>query len=216
MNDHSAFRNYIHQTLLSPRWQPLRRLIAPYVLDGTAETQWLRTVMNRETSRLVEALDPGTLNVLEISGDSWNRPGYFRSYRPVQYPELDICNGRLDEKFDLIIAEQVFEHLPYPHRAARNVRSMLNPGGHFLITTPFLVRVHPDPDDYTRWTESGLRCLLEDSGFPLDGIRTGSWGNRQCVIANFRRWPPYQSWRHSLKNDPLLPISVWALARQDD
>ena len=32
--------------------------------------------------------------------------------------------------------------------------------------------------------------------------------------ANFPRWQIYQSWRHSLKNEPDFPIVVWALARK--
>ena len=30
------------------------------------------------------------------------------------------------------LAEQVFEHLPYPYRAARNVYNMLNAEGYFF------------------------------------------------------------------------------------
>ena len=64
------------------------------------------------------------------------------------------------ESFDLIIAEQVFEHLKWPYRAAKNVYRMLRPGGSFLITTPFLVRCHEMPDDCTRWTDTELKNFL--------------------------------------------------------
>ena len=70
----------------------------------------------------------------------------------------------LDDTFDLIIAEQVFEHLLWPYRAARNVHRMLRPGGSFLITTPFLVKIHPVPNDCSRWTETGMKHLLAEAG----------------------------------------------------
>ena len=133
-----------------------------------------------------------------------------------EYPAYDICDRPLDDTFDLIIAEQVFEHLLWPYRAAlaRNVYRMLKPGGSFLITTPFL-KIHPVPNDCSRWTETGMKHLLAECGFALDQIQTGSWGNRRCVEANLgNRWQIYQRWRHSLENEPDYPVVVWAIARK--
>jgi len=201
--------------LLKSFEDPARRLIGPYLLSGDPHNQWLRIVMNRETRKLVESLDPGTRKALEISGDSWSQPGLFREYRSVAYPEYDICSAPLPVSFDLVIAEQVFEHLLWPYRAGRNVYQMLNPDGAFLVTTPFLVRIHGRPQDCTRWTETGLKHLLAECGFSLDKIHTGSWGNRRCITANLgKRWQIYQPWRHSLKNEPAYPGVVWALARK--
>jgi hypothetical protein len=168
--------------------------------------------MYRETGDLVHALEPGRLDTLEISGTRWGERFTFRSYRSVAYPEFDICSQRLEERFDLVIADQVFEHLLWPYRAARNVLGMLKPGGAVLITTPFLIRVHPTPVDCSRWTETGLQYLLAECGFDLDRIRTGSWGNRACVEANFTAWPDYLPDVHSLANEPEFPVVVWALA----
>lgn len=51
----------------------------------------------------------------------------------------------LDLTFDVVIAEQVFEHLQDPYSAARNVWRMLKEDGIFLIATPFLIRIHNLP-----------------------------------------------------------------------
>jgi hypothetical protein len=75
---------------------------------------------------------------------------------------------------------------------------MLAPGCHFLITTPFLIRRHDIPVDCSRWTELGMKHFLAECGFPIETIRTGSWGSRSCVKANFK---------------PNFPVSVWALAQ---
>ena len=123
---------------------------------------WLRVVMNQETARLVGELDFRRASALEISGLQWKDFGFAR-YRSMGYPEYDVCAGALDETFDLIIAEQVFEHVRWPYRAVRNVLRMLNPDGAFLITTPFLVRIHGHPIDCSRWTELGMRHWLARS-----------------------------------------------------
>jgi SAM-dependent methyltransferase len=196
-------------------WAFLKRVVGPFVRSGDATNQWVRIVMNRETSKMIDALGPSGLQVLEISGNYWNKPGLFKTYASREFPAYDVCDRPLDETFDLIIAEQVFEHVLWPYRAARNVHRMLRPGGTFLLTTPFLVKIHPTPYDCSRWTETGMKYLLADCGFALDQIQTGSWGNRKCVKANLgSKWQIYQRWRHSLKNEPDCPVVVWAIARK--
>lgn len=201
---------------------PLARLIAGIrrradrVLDaigGVEEVPWSRVVMRREIDALIRRLGPARLDALEISGDDARRFS-FRSYRTVSYPDYDVCAAPLAARFDLILAEQVFEHLRWPYRAGRNVHAMLSPGGFALISTPFLVRLHEHPIDCTRWSETGLRHFLAECGFPFEKIQTGSWGNRACVKANFDRWARYRRRFHSLVNEPRFPYHVWALAQK--
>jgi predicted SAM-dependent methyltransferase len=178
-----------------------------------AEEQWVRIVMDQATENLVKSLDYSSFKTLEISGNKWKNFG-FLSYENKFFPELDICKSGLDKFYDLIIAEQVFEHLAYPYRAGKNVFEMLKPGGYFLITTPFLLKIHPDPIDCNRWTPLGLNYFLNECGFELEDILVESWGNRECLVANFDEWKRYKPKSHSLENDPNLPLVVWALARK--
>lgn len=181
---------------------------------GIHDQQWARIVMDDTTDRFVRGLDVQRLDVLEISGDKWGSLP-FRSYSSRFYPDFDICDiAAPTQQYDLIIAEQVLEHVLWPYRAVKNIYSLLRPNGVLVVTTPFLLRVHPCPHDLTRWTEEGMRYLLAEAGFILDNIETGSWGNRACVIGNFRKWAPWVSWYHSLKNEPLFPVVVWAFARK--
>ncbi|EAS51291.1 conserved hypothetical protein [Aurantimonas manganoxydans SI85-9A1] len=181
---------------------------------GYETDDWVRVMMYRDAFAFIRELGPQTLDTLEISGGvQWRREFGFRSYRATEYPGFDICAETLDERFDLIIADQVFEHLKKPTAAARNVHAMLRPGGYFIIATPFLLRVHASPIDCNRWTETGLAQLLEDAGFPADHITTRSWGNRSCVKANFSRWAKPGLFG-SLKNEPDFPVMVWAYARK--
>jgi SAM-dependent methyltransferase len=185
------------------------------VLTGAEWRKWSRVVMNHQMAEWVTRLQPRTLAALEISGQHWASFG-FKSYQHTTYPEFDVCFDKVpDRQFDLVVADQVFEHLLWPYRAARNVLDMLRPGGYFLLSTPFLVRIH-DSVDCTRWTETGLKYLLAEAGFPLESTQTGSWGNRACVRANLRtmKWVRYRRYLHPLKNEPLYPYVVWALAQR--
>lgn len=182
--------------------------------NGDGSDQWQRVVMNEHVRKLVASLGPQQLDVLEVSGGNWPTQGYFRSYRAVSYPDFDICKDTLDQHFDLIIVEQVFEHLLWPYRAGCHVYEMLRPGGHFLISTPFMIPIHECPHDCTRWTATGLRHFLAECGFDLDRVNAFAWGNLACVKANLKRWQIYQRWRHARRNEPRYPVQVWALAKK--
>lgn len=178
------------------------------------DAHWTRVVMDAETRSIIGGLCPETLETLEISGKKWGKEISFKSYESVHYPAFDLCASTLEKSYDLIIAEQVFEHLLWPYRACRNVCKMLKPKGYFLITTPFLLRIHDGPHDCTRWTETGIKYFLAEGGFNIEQIKTGTWGNRACVRANLSNWAKYNPLLHSLKNEPDCPVVVWALARK--
>jgi len=181
---------------------------------GYETDDWVRVMMYRDAFGFLRQLGPENLDVMEVSGGvQWRRELPFKSYRSTEYPEFDICSETLPERFDVIIADQIFEHLKWPLRAARNVYTMLKPGGYFVIATPFLLRVHASPIDCNRWTETGLSCMLQEAGFDEGRITTRSWGNRSCVQANFTRWQK-AGFLGSLKNEPNFPVMVWAYAQK--
>ena len=178
------------------------------------ELDWCRIVMNNDTKEMIHSLDIANLDAIEISGKAWKKTG-FRSYTSTRYPEFDICAPlTLETKYDLVLSEQVFEHLRYPNLAIKNVFDLLRPGGYFMLTIPFLLKVHGSPEDFQRWTPDGLRHFLSDAGFIDVDVR--SWGNRQCVIAymDYESLPPFDPEIHSLDNEPDITMQVWALARK--
>jgi len=220
MNTESFLQSRFVQTLIKPLLpQAVRRGARNFESwlrgeTGYIETQWMRVVYHEEWQRLFSTMPRDKLSLLEVSPGSmsmWRDLGW-ATYTSLQYPQFDITKDVLPQQFDVIIAEQVFEHLRHPYLAARNILTMLKHDGVFLIATPFLVRVHNEPGDYTRWTEMGLAGFLEDTGFVAE---TDSWGNQECVIANFRQW---ERFRHgnNLRNEPNLPLVVWAYARKDE
>ena len=177
-------------------------------------TTWTRVVMNQETRKLIRELPFQSFDTLEISGRQWSDTG-FRSYASVQYPEFDLCTLKNPSPtYDLVIAEQVFEHILWPYRAGKNVYAMLRPNGYFLITTPFLLPIHDVPIDCSRWTPLGMKYFLAECGFPLENVNVNSWGNKACVIANLKGWVKYSRWWHSLENSPQHPVVVWAIAQR--
>lgn len=179
-----------------------------------------RIVMGKSSRQMIKGLDPQRLDAAEISG-KWGRMFDFRSYRQFIYPEYDVCEAPFEEngktlKFDLILANQVWEHLDRPYRATQNVRRMLKKGGHFWIAVPFFIPFHAAPNDCSRWSARGLTNLLVEAGFDPDHIKADQWGNRNAALRNMEdSWPPaYDADRDPLDNDPEMPICAWALAQK--
>lgn len=173
---------------------------------------WCRKIMDESTKKLISSLSHRDLDAIEISGKSWKKFP-FKSYKKLSYPDFDICN--IDPSFenicDIVLVEQVFEHVRNPWVASKNINKMLRAGGMVLVTTPFYLKIHGAPMDYWRWTPHGLAALLEDSGFEITHV--DSWGNKDCIVSNFDQWTDYREGM-SLSNDPDLPIMVWAFARK--
>ncbi len=203
------------KALIPARYQPRLR---HWLRRNRPESKvhWCRIVMNREIEKFIRSLDCCNIDALEISGTGSQGRYNFRNYRTVQYPDYDVCQGPLaKEQFDLVIAEQVFEHVLRPDRAAANVYEMLRPGGIFVISTPFLLKVHGAPFDLYRWTEEGMRQLLETAGFTVRAA--ASWGNLECLFADMTPgldWTVYDPLLHSLDNQPQFAIVVWAFAEK--
>jgi SAM-dependent methyltransferase len=180
----------------------------------SARDQWQRVVMNEAISAHIDALDAATRRAAEISGDSHaDRP--WKEYTSLNYPDFDLCASVVDRgQFDVVICEQVLEHVVDPFGAAANLRKLTVSGGHVIVSTPFLIKVHELPlfamNDYWRFTPRGLRTLLENAGLEIDTVQT--WGNVPCVVGNLRRWSAQRPW-HPLDNDPDLAVQVWAFAR---
>ena len=179
---------------------------------------WERYPTYKQIKEDLNYLDLEKFNTLEISaGEYWAENFKFKSFDVLNYPEHDICNKISKEKvYDFIIADNVWEHLKYPYKATKNVYDLLNNNGYFLIIVPFLIRVHNVPIDCSRWTEQGLKYLLEESGFRTENIFTNSWGNKKCVISNLRSDDTWSRiwFKRDLKNDKKFPVQVWAIAKK--
>ena len=178
--------------------------------------------MQKSSRALLKALPLDQFDTAEISG-KWGERLEFRTYRRFRYPKFDICEGpfRGGEgrplKFDLILANQVWEHLDRPYAATRNVFKMLRKGGYFWVAVPFVIPFHPAPVDCSRWSARGLKNLLVEGGFPEEGIQSFQWGNRQAAMRNIaaEQWPPeYDPEADDLTDDPDYPILSWALAQK--
>lgn len=121
-------------------------------------------------------------NVLEVgtrlpSMDAWwanNRGlarGQWLGLDAMAGPNVDVVGDvyalprEWDRQFSGVVCSEVLEHLARPWRALPELQRVLQPSGWIVITTLFAFPEHHYPDDYYRYSRSGLTILLQDAGF---------------------------------------------------
>lgn len=90
------------------------------------------------------------------------------------------------ESFDAVISEAVLEHVPDPKAVVCEIRRVLKPGGYVCVAVPFIQGYHASPNDYHRYTVTGLERLLTDfhkveSGPCLGPVSALHWVMRELV-----------------------------------
>jgi hypothetical protein len=75
-----------------------------------------------------------------------------------------------DLEADVVLMTEVLEHLPDPDAALAEVRGHTKDEGRLWITVPFNARVHGAPNDFRRWTPSGLERLLDLAGWRIERL----------------------------------------------
>ncbi|MBU1728310.1 class I SAM-dependent methyltransferase [Patescibacteria group bacterium] len=90
-----------------------------------------------------------------------------------------------DGSVDAIICECMLEHVTQPEQVIKEIARVITPGGLVYTSVPFMDPYHASPDDYTRWTMSGVRTLFND--FEQQELAVG-WGPTSSLIAVLSHW----------------------------
>lgn len=94
------------------------------------------------------------------------------------FPEVDIvADGAAlpfaDNSIPAVVSESVLEHVADPQIVASELVRVLKPGGYLYVSAPFIHPYHASPDDFNRWTKSGLKHLFKELEIVEYGVRSG-------------------------------------------
>lgn len=96
-----------------------------------------------------------------------------------------------DRTFDVVVAFQVLEHTEHPWRVVNDCFRVTKPGGHCILTAPFLFPHHASPHDYFRFSHEGLSSMAMDAGYVVDRIvpQCGSLQTVLMLLAWYNMFP---------------------------
>ncbi len=184
-----------------------------------------RYYVDRFYEQRVPAL-PAKSRVLDLGGQKYNKRGNFdigACGLSVTYANLvtdkgtDVaCDAKSlpfpDGSFDAVICSELLEHVPAPAPVIAECRRVLKPGGTLLVTVPFLFRIHGDPEDYGRYTDSYWQKTMNEAGFTIKEIE--KHGHYASVLAEFiraglQRKTEGKTRLDSLRRRIAAPIGCW-------
>jgi SAM-dependent methyltransferase len=76
-----------------------------------------------------------------------------------------------DESFDLVLCNQVLEHVFNPKTFLNELNRVLALGGRIILTVPFVWDEHEQPNDFGRYTSFGLTHLMKENGFEVTYLK---------------------------------------------
>lgn len=105
----------------------------------------------------------------------------------------------LSSSLNTVVSFQVMEHIANPQEFMNEIFRVLVPGGHAVITTPFMWAEHEQPYDYFRYTRYGLEKLASDAGFEVIMIQadTGTMTSAALRVTY---------WLNHFRLGPLRPL----------
>jgi len=135
------------------------------------------------------------------------------------FPQTDLCALPHEANtFDMVVSDQVLEHVYDPKLAVEESVRVARPGGLIVHTTCCVNPIHGRPD-YWRFTPDGLELLVPDGAWLVD---TGRWGNplvwlvvalgARFVPVPHARWHPLHwlaTWNH-----PDWPVVTWLVMKK--
>lgn len=122
-----------------------------------------------------------------------------------------------DATFDGVVNESLLEHVPDPSAVAAELVRVTKPGGYIYTSAPFIHPFHASPDDFNRFTRSGLRELYPTCEVVESGIRSGPWSAFLLFLAYWlgavvtlgsRRYAPFAAHIFMLVLGPLKIIDL--------
>ena len=76
-----------------------------------------------------------------------------------------------DAVFDLVVSQEVLEHVRDPFQAMREMKRVLKRGGILYCQVPFIVSYHPGPTDFWRFTKEGITAMIEQAGLTCSEVK---------------------------------------------
>lgn len=77
-----------------------------------------------------------------------------------------------DGSIDVVVSQEVLEHIQDPFSAIAEIARVLKPGGQFYCQVPFIIGYHPGPTDFWRFTREAFSFLFRAPEWEIQDLQT--------------------------------------------
>ena len=117
----------------------------------------------------------------QVSGIDWPQTRHEAGYIDV-YADLNEPVDVPDASYDTILSSSVLEHIWRHEIIWLEMTRTLRPGGHLILSVPFIYALHEAPHDYFRWTRFALEKACSETG--LEIVRLEPYGGGLDVLVD--------------------------------
>ncbi len=191
--------------------------------NRAANARWYNWYANGLLERAISTMTRGLSGDVVVDLGCGEQPyrwmlGGFRRYvgfdspsRPDSAAHADVFGDATalpfrDATADAVLCTEVMEHVAKPATMIAEIVRILRPGGTLVLSVPFTWHLHDEPYDYWRFTEFGLRRVLESGGLRVEDLR--STNGMMGALLQSRCYLLYQG---AGRFRPLVRPVVWAL-----
>jgi len=163
-------------------------------------TVFSELVRGKSLPRALLAHEIGSVKLSGNGIDLGSKDGFSAQYRHMDHGSANITftdlNPRDDEvvqldvestfpldseSFDFVLSFFLLEHVFDTRHVLSEAFRITRPGGMIIGAVPQTERYHPDPDDFIRFTSSGMTRFLEEAGY--EAVETIPLGTGPVSIA---------------------------------
>jgi len=143
----------------------LAKRLFPYLINSRSIT---RISLEKRLKPLLSRIEGG--RILDIGSKGSPYKNLVKADRfvtmdvsPENHPDIccDVHDIKSEDKvFNAVIASELLEHCYDPQKVVNEIYRVLVKGGICILSTRFIYRYHPDPNDYYRFTKNSLNMLF--------------------------------------------------------
>lgn len=171
-----------------------------HINDAAAQTYVSKTPFTKywfkkeqeELTKLLENMPPGAI-IINIGSRSKRLKEMHSGIKNLDicyYPDVDVIADAkalpfTDNSVDMVIFKNVLEHLKDPGNALSEIKRILKPGGKLYVKIPFLQPFHAVPDDFQRYTRSGIKELFKEYHEHEFGVSIGGGSMMAWMVREY-------------------------------
>jgi SAM-dependent methyltransferase len=123
----------------------------------------------------LELLHPGARGLVVGAGSTDLHPALI-NLDLTPGPTVHVCASAehlpfADAVFDLVLSQEVLEHVRDPFQALREMKRVLKKDGLIYCQVPFIIGYHPGPTDFWRFTKEGIVEMIKQAGLTCREVK---------------------------------------------